>query len=262
MATHLKGLAKRAKLNEGQVKAARVYKTRVAALISERAELRDRVQNMTEEAVKLKSDMRYTVMTQARAEGREEKARESLRAAEVKLWEIRDGLQAAQDDLLEARDGLQAAQAELQVVRDELQSSQNELRVTKEELRASRDELRNKAVLLDGVRREASEAASSIKILTEECHGLRSDLQRQETLVVQRDEAIAILRDEACTQWASGWLAFQRRAASAYPGLDLHFDIPSDEEAEGSFSADYSGEPNTPIEARSPSSPPTPSSDV
>ena len=74
-------------------------------------------------------------------------------------------------------------------------------------------------------------------------------------MVVQRDGAIAILRDEACTQWASGWLAFQRKAASAYPGLDLNFDIPSDEEAEGSFSADYSGEPNTPAEARSPSSP-------
>ena len=91
---------------------------------------------------------------------------------------------------------------------------------------------------------------------------LQGDLQKQETLVVQRDGAIVSLRNEACTQWASGWLAFQRKAASAYPGLDLHFDIPSDEEAEGSFSADYSGEPNTPVEARSPSSPPAPSSDV
>ena len=91
---------------------------------------------------------------------------------------------------------------------------------------------------------------------------LQGDLQRQETLVVQRDGAIASLRNEACTQWASGWLAFQRKAASAYPGLDLHFDISSDEEAEGSFSVDYSGEPNTPAEARSPSSPPAPSSDV
>ena len=48
--------------------------------------------------------------------------------------------------------------------------------------------------------------------------------------------AIASLRDEACTQWASGWLAFQRKAASAYPCLDLNFDIPSDEEAEESLS--------------------------
>ena len=90
--------------------------------------------------------------------------------------------------------------------------------------------------------------------LTKECHGLRSDLQRQETLVFQRDGAIASLRDEAYTQWASGWLAFQRKAASAYPGLDLNFDIPSDEEDEESFSTDCSGEPNTLAEARSPSS--------
>ena len=163
-----------------------------------------------------------------------------------------------------ARDGLQATQTKLQVVRDELQSSQNELRVTREELRAATDELRNKAALLDRACRKASEAVSYIERLIEECHGLRGDLQRQETLVVQRDGAIASLRDEACTQWASGWLAFQRRVAHAYPSLDLNFDIPSDEEAEESFSTDCYGEPATPAEAISPSSPsaPTPTPDV
>ena len=119
--------------------------------------------------------------------------------------------------------------------------------------------MRNKAALLDGSRREASKAMSYVELLTEECHGLRGDLQRQETLVVQRDGAIASLRDEACTQWASGWLVFQRRVANVYPGLDLNFDIPSDEEAEESFSADCSGEPNTTAEVRSPS-PSTPTS--
>ena len=74
-------------------------------------------------------------------------------------------------------------------------------------------------------------------------------------MVFQRDGAIESLRDEACTQWASGWLAFQRRVVNAYPGLDLNFDIPSDEEAEESFSADCFGEPAAPAEARSPSSP-------
>ena len=113
-----------------------------------------------------------------------------------------------------------------------------------------------------GARREASEAANSIERLTEECHGLRGDLQRQETLVVQKDGAITSLRDEACTQWAFGWLAFQRKAANAYPGLDLNFDIPTVEEAEESFSTDCSGEPNTLVDARSPSLPPAPSSDV
>ena len=101
--------------------------------------------------------------------------------------------------------------------------------------------------MLDGARREAFEVVSYIECLTEECHGLRGDLQRKETLVVQ---------------WASGWLAFQRKAANAYSGLDLNFDIPSDEEAEESFSTDCSGELNTPADARSPSSPPAPSFDV
>ena len=62
MATHLKSLAKRARLNEGHFKVVRAYKARVAALTSKRAELRDRIQNMTEEAVKLRSDLRHTTM--------------------------------------------------------------------------------------------------------------------------------------------------------------------------------------------------------
>ena len=128
------------------------------------------------------------------------------------------------------------------MVRDGLQTAQNELRVVREELQAARDELHNKAVLLDRARCEASEAESSIERLTDECHALRGDLQRQEALVVHRDGAIASLRDEACTQWASIWLAFQRRVANSYTGLDLNFDIPSDEEAEESFSADCSGD--------------------
>ena len=84
---------------------------------------------------------------------------------------------------------------------------------------------------------------------------MRGDLQRQEVLLVQRDGAIASLRDKACTQWAVGWLAFQRRVVNAYPGLDLNFDIPSDEEAEESFYADCSREPTASTKVRSPFSP-------
>ena len=92
MATHLKSLAKKASLNEGHVKAPRAYKARVASLTSERAKLRDQVQIMTEEAVKLKSDLRHTLSARARAEGREDEARNSLRAVKVELREVRDGL--------------------------------------------------------------------------------------------------------------------------------------------------------------------------
>ena len=92
-ATHLKSLAKRASLNKGRAKAARAYKAKVASLISEWAELRARMQNMMEEAVKLKSDLRHTLAARAGVEGREEKAREGLRVAEGELQEVRDGLQ-------------------------------------------------------------------------------------------------------------------------------------------------------------------------
>ena len=98
--------------------------------------------------------------------------------------------------------------------------------------------------------------------MPEECRGLRGDLHQQVTLGAQRDEVIGRLRDEACTQWASRWLTFQRKAANAYPGLDLNFYIPSDEEAEESLSADYSRELDTPAEAHSPSSHSAPPSDA
>ena len=92
MATHLKIFAQKANLNEGRVKAARVYKARVASLPSERAKLRDRVQSMTEEAVKLKFDLRHTLSARAQAEGREDEARNNLRVAVVELREVKDGL--------------------------------------------------------------------------------------------------------------------------------------------------------------------------
>ena len=92
MATHLKIFAQKANLNEGRVKTALVYKARVASLTSERAKLRDRVQSMTEEAVKLKSDLRHTLSARVQAEGREDEARNSLRVAVVELREVKDGL--------------------------------------------------------------------------------------------------------------------------------------------------------------------------
>ena len=81
-------------------------------------------------------------------------------------------------------------------------------------------------------------------------------------MVAQWDEVIGRLRDQASTQWAFGWLAFQQKAANVYPGLDFNFDLPNDEEDEGSLSADYSGEPGTPAEGHSPSSLSAPPSDA
>ena len=148
------------------------------------------------------------------------------------------------------------------MVRDELITSRGELRESKEELRAADDELLDKVALLDGARREAFEVVISAERLNEECRGLRVDLHQQISLVTQRDEVIGRLREQASVQWASGWLAFQQKAANVYPGLDFNFDLPSDEEVEDSFSTKYSQEPGTPTEADSPSSPSVPPVDA
>ena len=261
-AAHLKGLAEKAKLNEKHVKIARIYKAKVTSLTSERTELQERAQRMTEEVDRLKSDLKHTISARARAESREDEVRNSLKAVESELREIRGELRATQDDLAETRDGLQSAQYELQVVRDELITSRGELRESKEELRAANDELHAKVALLDGARREASEVVVLAERLSEECRGLRGDLHQQIILVTQRDEVIGKLREQASVQWASGWLAFQQKATDAYSGLDFNFDLPSNEEAEESFSANYSQEPSTPAEVVSPSSPSVPPADA
>ena len=89
--------------------------------------------------------------------------------------------------------------------------AKDELRLAKEELQAVKGDMCAKVTALDRVCQEALEARNSMECLTEELNKLRMDLERQEALASRRGEVIAKLRDEACTQWASGWLAFQRR---------------------------------------------------
>ena len=190
VATHLKGLAEKAKLNEKHVKIARIYKAKAASLSSERTGLQERAQRVTEEVERLESDLKHTAPARARAESREDEVRINLSAVEGELREAQSMLQVSQNDLAEVRD-------ELQMTRDELISSQSELRESREELRAANDELQNKVVLLDSARHEASEATNSAKCLDEECCGLRGDLHQQITLVAQRDEIIERLREQA-----------------------------------------------------------------
>ena len=237
VATHLKGLAEKAKLNEKHVKIARIYKARAASFTYERAELQKRVQRMTTEVERLKSDLKHTTSVRVRAERREDEARSSLSAVEGQLQEVRGELQVAQNDLIETRDGLQSAQYELQVVRDELITSRGELREYQEELRVVNGDLCDKVAQLDAAhreaseatallevaRREASEAVNSAERLSEECRGLHGDLHQHITLVAQRDEVIGKLRDQASAQWAFGWLAFQQKAVNVYSDLDCQF---------------------------------------
>ena len=64
----------------------------MASLTSERAKLQDRVQSLIEEAMKLRSDVKHTTSARARAEGREDETRNSLRATEVELRKVQDEL--------------------------------------------------------------------------------------------------------------------------------------------------------------------------
>ena len=256
-ATHLKGLADKAKLNEKPVKIARIYKAKVASLTSERAGLQERAQHMIEEIGRLKSDLKHTSSARARAERREGEVRGSLAMAEWELREVQGELQVAQNDLVETREGLQSAQGELQLVREELITSRGEQRDLQAELRAvtgglnemekqleiGRREVLESKVLLKTARHESSEAVSLSEWLSEECRGLRTELHQRDSMVAQRDEVIRKLRDQAGAQWASGWLAFQRKAIHAYSNLDFKFELSSDEEAEESSD---SREPGTP----------------
>ena len=231
---------------------------------------------MTEEVERLKSDLKYTTSARARAESREDEVQSSLSAVEGELRKIWVEFQAVQSELIENRDGLKTAQYELQMVRDELITSWGELRESREELRAANGDLNDKITQLEAARREASEARALLEVarckaseavnlaerLNEECRGLRGDLHQQITLVAQRDEVIGKLRDQASAQWASGWLSFQQKAVRVYPDLDFNFDLPSDEEAQESFSANYSQEPGTPAEGHSPSSSSVPPADA
>ena len=88
---------------------------------------------------------------------------------------------------------------------------------------------------LERALQEALEAGNSVECLTEELDRLRMDLARQEALASRRGEVIPELKDEACTQWASGWLAFQRRASRAFPDLEFNIQL-YDEEVNGSAS--------------------------
>ena len=92
VATHLKGLAEKAKLNEKHVRIAKIYKARAASLTFERTELQERAQHMTEEVERLKSDLKHTTLAHARAESREDEVQSSLTVTEGELREVRDVL--------------------------------------------------------------------------------------------------------------------------------------------------------------------------
>ena len=102
-------------------------------------------------------------------------------------------------------------------------------------MQAVKGDLWAKIAALERARQKALEAGSSVEHLKEELGRLWMDLARQEALASRRGEVIVELKDEACTQWASRWLTFQRRASRAFPNLEFNIHL-FDEEVEGSAS--------------------------
>ena len=151
-----------------------------------------------------------------------------IRELTTELVKHRSDLKHASVARARAEDKEKKAQKDAKVTEDELRLAREELQVVKGDLWA-------KMAALERTRQDALEAGNSVECLTEELDKLRMDLTKQEALASRRGEVIAELKDEACTQWASWWLAFQRRAPRAFPYLEFNIQL-SDEEVEGSAS--------------------------
>ena len=174
------------------------------------------------------------------------RAAKSYKTKVASLTSERDGLQAQIRELTEElvkhrSDQKHASVARAwvedkgKVARKDAKVAEDELRLAREELQAVKGDLWAKMAALERARQEALEAGNSVECLTKELDRLRMDLARQKALASRRGEVIVELKDEACTQWASGWLAFQRRASRAFPNLNFNIQL-SAEEVEGSAS--------------------------
>ena len=174
------------------------------------------------------------------------KAAKSYKAKVASLTSERASLQAQIRELIEElvkhRSDLKHTSAVRAWAEDKEKEARKDAKVVEDELRLAREELQAvkgnlwaKMAALERARQEALEGGNSVECPTEEFGRLRMDLARQEALDSQRGEVIAELKDEACTQWASGWLAFQRRASRAFPDLEFNIQL-FDEEVKGSAS--------------------------
>ena len=161
------------------------------------------------------------------------KAAKSYKAKVASLTSERAGLQAGirelTEELVKHRSDLKHAlvvrarvEHKEKEARKDAKVAEDEVRLAREKLQAVKGDLWAKMAALERARIEALEAGNSVECLTEELGKLRMDLARQEALANRRGEVIAELKDNACTQWASRWLAFQRRASRAFPNLEFN----------------------------------------
>ena len=92
-------MARRASLAKSFAKAVKSYKAKVASLTFERAELRVRIQRLTDDVLGYKSDLKHTSTTKVRVEDREKKAIEGLRFVKDELRVVKEEFQATRGEL-------------------------------------------------------------------------------------------------------------------------------------------------------------------
>ena len=110
----MKSLAKKAHFFEGSAKVMKAYKAKVAGLTLENADMRAQMESLAKTVEKHKYDLKHTLTVKARAEEREQKARDELRAAKEELSRASQEASNAQhslehltDECNSLRDGLQ-----------------------------------------------------------------------------------------------------------------------------------------------------------
>ena len=154
---------------------------------------------------------------------------------QAQIRELTEELVKHRSDLKHALVARARAKDKEKEARKDAKVVEDELRMAREEFQAVKGDLWAKMAALERARQEALEAGNFTECLTEDLDKLQMDLVRREALASRRGEVIVVLKDEACTQWASGWLAFQHRAFRAFPDLEFNIQL-SNEEVEGSAS--------------------------
>ena len=127
-------------------------------MTSERAELRARIQSLTDDVLGYKSDLKHTSTAKAKAENKEKKAIERLRFVEDELRVVKEEFQVVREELCTKATALDRARQEA----SEVESSVERLA---EECKTLRGDLQRREAMIsqrDGVIAELRDEACTL----------------------------------------------------------------------------------------------------
>ena len=133
----------------------RAYKAKVDSLTFERAELRARIQSLTNDALGFKSDLKHTSTAKARAEDREKKAIEHLRFIEDELQVVKEEFQAAREELCTKAAALDRARREAYKVESSVERLAEECNTLRRDLQRREAMISQKSGVIEELRDEA-----------------------------------------------------------------------------------------------------------